>query len=138
MLQDESKFVQLLLQAPKKFKQNDSSYLFQAFFDECEQASRGVHDKEFELTEASEISRPSGSDCFDDDDVCGRNDTEASKLSLSGILNLKFEADEDPVAGNLEILVAFSHLYQNSLVYSWYPSGVLNAPQCTHGIPSVY
>ena len=37
----------------------------------------------------------------DDDDVCGRNETEASKLSLSGILNLGFEADEDLVAGNL-------------------------------------
>ena len=31
----------------------------------------------------------------DDDDVCGRNKTEASMLSLSGILNLGFEADED-------------------------------------------
>ena len=37
----------------------------------------------------------------DDDDVFGRNETEASKLSLSGILNLGFEADEDLVAGNL-------------------------------------
>ena len=35
-------------------KQNDSSYLFQAFLDECEQGCRGVHDKEFEPTEASE------------------------------------------------------------------------------------
>ena len=32
MLQNELKFVQLLLQAPKKFRQNDSSYLFQAFW----------------------------------------------------------------------------------------------------------
>ena len=39
-------------------KQNDSSYLFQAFLNECEQACRGVHDKEFEPTEACEISRP--------------------------------------------------------------------------------
>ena len=31
---------------------HDSSYLFQAFLDECEQACRRVHDKEFELTEA--------------------------------------------------------------------------------------
>ena len=23
-------------------------------------------------------------------------------------------------------------------VYSWYPSGVLNTPRCTHGIPPVY
>ena len=37
----------------------------------------------------------------DDDDGCGQNENEASKLSLSGILNLKFEADKDPVAGNL-------------------------------------
>ena len=37
----------------------------------------------------------------DDDNVCGRNETEASKLSLSGILNLEVEADKDPVAGNL-------------------------------------
>ena len=66
----------LLLQAPKKFRQNDSSYLFQAFLDECEQACRGVHGKEFEPTEASEISRPSVSDGSDDDDVCGRNETE--------------------------------------------------------------
>ena len=45
--------------------------------------------------------------------------TEASKLSLSGILNLESEADKDPVAGNLEILaVAFSHSYQNPPVYS--------------------
>ena len=89
--------MQLLLQAPKKFRQNDSSYLFQAFLDE---ARRGVHDKKFEPTEASEISRPSVSDGSDDDDVCGRNETEASKLSLSGILNLESEADEDPVAAN--------------------------------------
>ena len=41
------------------FRQNDSSYLFQAFLDKCEQACRGVHD---EPTEASEISRPSVSD----------------------------------------------------------------------------
>ena len=67
--------------------------------DECEQACRGVHDKEFEPTE----TRPSVSDGSDDDNFCGQNDTEALKLSLSGILNLKFEADEDPVAGNLEI-----------------------------------
>ena len=45
--------------------------------------------------------RPSVSDGSDDDDVCGPNETETSKLSLSGILNLEFEADEDPVAGNL-------------------------------------
>ena len=69
--------------------------------DECEQACRGVNNKEFGPTEASEISRPSVSDGSDDDNVCGRNETEASKLSLSGILNLEFEADEDPVAGNL-------------------------------------
>ena len=94
--------MQLLLRAPTKFRQNNSSYLFQAFLDECEQACRGVHDKESELTEASEISRPSVSHGSDDDDVCcGRNETEASKLSLPGILNLKFEADVDPVAGNL-------------------------------------
>ena len=37
----------------------------------------------------------------DDDDDCGRNEAEASKLSLAGILNLGFEADEDLVAGNL-------------------------------------
>ena len=36
-----------LLRAPKKFRQNDSHYLFQAFLDECEQACRGVHDNEF-------------------------------------------------------------------------------------------
>ena len=47
------------------------SLVFQAFVDECEQACRGVHDKEFEPTEASEISRPSVSDGFDDNDVCG-------------------------------------------------------------------
>ena len=48
---------------PVKFlKQNDSSYLFQAFLDECEQAFRVVHDKEFEPTEASEISRSSVSE----------------------------------------------------------------------------
>ena len=39
--------MQLLLRAPKKFRQNDSSYLFQAFLEEeCEQACRGVHDKD--------------------------------------------------------------------------------------------
>ena len=80
---------------------NDSRYLFQAFLDECEQACRGVHDKEFEPTETSEISRPSVSDGSANDYVCGRNETEASQLSLSGILNLEFEAEEDPVAGNL-------------------------------------
>ena len=95
--------MQLLLRAPEKVRQNDSSYLFQAFLDECEQACKGVHDIEFEPTEAVEISRPSVSDGFDDDDVCGRNDTEASKLSLSGILNLEFEADEDHEASNFKI-----------------------------------
>ena len=79
-----------LQRAPKKFRQNDSRYLFQAFLDECEQACRGVHDKEFEPTEASEISGSSVSDGSDDDDVCGRNKTETSKLSLSGILDLEF------------------------------------------------
>ena len=54
-----------LLRAPKKFRQNDSSYLIQAFLDECEQACRGVHDKEFEPNEASEISRPSDSETDD-------------------------------------------------------------------------
>ena len=58
--------------------------------DKCEQTCRGVHDKEFEPTEASEISWPSVSDGFDDDNVCGRNETEMSKLSLSGILYLEF------------------------------------------------
>ena len=67
--------------------------------DECEQTCRGVHDREFESTEASEISRPSVSDGSDNDDVCGRNATETSRLSLSGIL--EFEADEDLVPGNL-------------------------------------
>ena len=93
--------MQLLLRVPKKFRQNYSLYLFQSFLDECEQAFRGVHNKEFEPTEASEISRPSVSDGSNNDDVCGRNETEASKLSLSEILNLEFEADEDPVVGNL-------------------------------------
>ena len=68
---------------------------------ECEQACRGVHDKEFEPTETSKVSRPSVSDGFDDDDVCTRNDTEASKLPLSGIL--KLEADKDSITGTLEI-----------------------------------
>ena len=63
--------------------------------DECEQACRRVHDKEFEPTEASV------SDGSDDDDVCGRNETESSKLSLSGMLVLEFEADDDSVAGNM-------------------------------------
>ena len=75
------------LRAPKKFRQNDSSYVLRAFLDQCEQACRGVHDKEFEPTEASEISRPSVSDGSDDDDDCGRNEAQKSKLSLSGILD---------------------------------------------------
>ena len=54
--------------------------------EECEQACRGVHDREFEPTEASEISRPSVSDGSDNDDVCGRNAAETSRLSLSGNL----------------------------------------------------
>ena len=62
--------MQFLLRAPKEFRQNDSSYLFQEFLDECEQACRGFHNKEFEPTEASEISRPSVSDGSDDDNVC--------------------------------------------------------------------
>ena len=49
----------------------DSSYLFEVFLDECEQACRGIYDKEFEPTEASEISWPSVKDGSDDDDVCG-------------------------------------------------------------------
>ena len=88
-----------LLRAPKKFRHNNSSCLFQEFLDECEQACRGVHDREFEPTEASEISRPSVSDGSDNDDVFGRNATETSRLSLSGIL--EFEADKDLVPGNL-------------------------------------
>ena len=90
-----------LLRPPKKFRHNNSSCLFQGFLDECEQACRGVHDREFEPTEASEISRPSVSDGSDNvnDDVCGRNATETSRLSLSGIL--EFEADENLVSGNL-------------------------------------
>ena len=44
------------------FGMNDSSYLFQAFLDECEQACRGVHDEDFEPTQASEISRSSVSE----------------------------------------------------------------------------
>ena len=88
-----------LLQAQKKFTQNNSSCLFQEFLDECEQACRGVHDREFEPTEASEISRPSVSDGSDNNNVCGRNATETSRLSLSGIL--EFEADEDLVPRNL-------------------------------------
>ena len=48
---------------------------------------------EFEPTEASEISRPSQvSHGSDNDDVCGRNATETSRLCLSGIL--EFEADK--------------------------------------------
>ena len=81
-----------LLRAPKKLRHNNSSCLFQEFLDECEQACRGVHDREFEPTEASEISRPSVSDGSDNDDVCGRNATETWRLSLSGIL--EFEADK--------------------------------------------
>ena len=69
-----------LLRAPKKFRHNNSSCLFQEFSDECEQACRGVHDREFEPTEASEISRPSVSDGSDNDDVCGRNATETLRL----------------------------------------------------------
>ena len=38
-------------------KQNDSSYLFQAFLDKCEQACRRVYDKEFDPTKARQISR---------------------------------------------------------------------------------
>ena len=53
--------------------------MFQEFLDECEQACRGVHDREFEPTEASGISGPSVSDGSDNDDVCGRNATETSR-----------------------------------------------------------
>ena len=88
-----------LFRAPKKFRHNNSSCLFQEFLDECEQACRRVHDREFEPTEASGISRPSVSDGSDNDDVCGQNATETSRLSLSGVL--KFEAEEDLVPGNL-------------------------------------
>ena len=56
-----------LLRAPKKFRHNNSSCLFQEFLDKCEQACRGVHDREFEPTEASKISRPSVSDGSDND-----------------------------------------------------------------------
>ena len=87
-----------LLRAPKKFRQQFKLPVSR-ILDECEQACRGVHDREFESTEASEISRPSVSDGSDNDDVCGRNATETSRLSLSGIL--EFEADEDLVPGNL-------------------------------------
>ena len=58
--------------------------------------------KEFEPTEVSEISKPRVNDSSDaSDDVCGWNETETSKLPWLGILDLKFEADKDLVAGNL-------------------------------------
>ena len=69
--------------------------------DPSENLSFGLLPKKFELTEANEISRPSVSDGSDDDDVCGRNETETSKLSLSGILNLEFEADRRPCGWQL-------------------------------------
>ena len=84
-----------LLRAPKNLRQNHSSYLFQAFWDKCEQACSGVYDKEFEPTETSEISRSHVSDGSDDDDLCGRNETELSKLPLIGMLDL----NKDPVSG---------------------------------------
>ena len=48
-------------------------------------------------------------------------------LSLSGILNLAFEADKDPVAGRCteHPLVCAEG---KSTVYSWYPSSILNTP----------
>ena len=100
--------------------------------DKCEQACRGLHDKEFEPTEASAISRPSVNDGFDDDDVCGPNDTEASKLSLVGILNLEFEAEEDPVADNLEIWYWLFLIFTKIL---WCTHDI---SRFIHGIPPVY
>ena len=95
MLQDERKFVQLLLRAPKKFRQDDSSYLLQAFLNECEQACRGAHDKEFEPTEASESSRPNVSDGSDDDEMklrrrnCLCQESSSSNLKLTKTLWLQ-------------------------------------------------
>ena len=97
-----------LLRAPNKFRQNDSSYRLQAFLDECEQACRGVHDKEFEPTEANEIFWPSASDGSDDDDICGRNETETAKLSLSGILDLEFvESGESFINANKQMKLLY-------------------------------
>ena len=72
-----------LLQVPKKFRQIDSSYdsSFQAFLDEREQACRGVHDKEFEPTEASEISRIPDKDILDAS-VSFRQQTTVTNLRI--------------------------------------------------------
>ena len=42
-----------LLRGPKKFRQNDSHYLFQAFLDECEEACRESMIKDFVLDEVN-------------------------------------------------------------------------------------
>ena len=68
----------------EKFRENDSSYLFQAFWDECEQAYRRVHHKELEPVK-----------------LLGPVDEII--LRHQSCLELELDADEDPVAGNLEM-----------------------------------
>ena len=93
--------MQLLLRAPEKFRQNDSSYLFQAFLEECEQACRGVHDKD--LRQLRPVKFLVSMMVLMITMFVGEMILSRLKLSLSGILNLDFEAEEDPVAGNLEV-----------------------------------
>ena len=90
--------MQLLLRSPKKFRQNDSSYLFQAFLEECEQACRGVHDKDLRPVKFLVSMMVLMITMFVGEMILSR-----LKLPLSRILNLDFEAEEDPVAGNLEV-----------------------------------
>ena len=68
----------------EKFRENDSSYLFQAFWDECEQAYRGVHHKELEPVKLLGLV----------DEIILRHQS---------CLELELDANEDPVAGNLEM-----------------------------------
>ena len=144
-----------LLRAPKKFRHNNSSCLFQEFLDECEQACRGVHDREFEPTEASEISRPSVSDGSDNDfekfSIFARHLHSLTQLERTEILQTLTNISIYnayctcpnflwcfPYELSEKAKMAKDKGINLSVILSNQAPGVLNIPQCTHDIPLVY
>ena len=145
-----------LLRAPKKFRYNNSSCLFQEFLDECEQACRGVHDGEFEPTEASEISRPSVSDGSDNDfdmfPIFARHLHSLTQLERTEILQtLTNILIYNTYCASANFLWGFpSELSEKAemakdeaidlsiILSNQAPSVLMISPRCTHGIPLVY
>ena len=79
----------------KKLRENDSSYLFQAFWDECEQACRGVHHKELEKVKLlGQVSVMVLMMMMFVDEIILRHQS---------CLEHEHDVDKDPVDGNLEM-----------------------------------